>query len=258
MTITLDAPASPQAQSRYDRITRRLELPMGILALAVIPALLLDDGAGPSGVHAIARFINWIVWLAFGGEFLLRLALAPDRGEFVKRSWFDLLIVVLSPPFGVPDSLQGVRALRALRLLRLVRALAFLGIGIRTSKRALRHRKFHYVLVVTSGVILLGATALYVIERQQNAALGSFADSLWWAFSTTTGVGQTEVVPRTGEGKLVSALLMVTSVTVVGIFTATLASLFMIQDEEDEFNGLHKRLDDLEAKMDRLLTADRR
>ena len=227
---------------------------MAILALAVIPALLLDESDAPQRVHQIARAINWIVWLAFCAEFVTRLGLAPQRKVFIRGAWFDLLIIVLSPPFGVPPSLQGVRALRALRLLRLVRALAVFSIGLKTSKRALRHRKFHYVLVVTSGVVLLGATALYVIERQQNENVRSFADTLWWAFSTTTGVGQTELVPLTSEGRLVSALLMVTSITVVGIFTATLASLFRIQDEEDEFNGLHSRLNELETKLDRLLT----
>jgi tetrahydromethanopterin S-methyltransferase subunit G len=41
---------------------------------------------------------------------------------------------------------------------------------------------------------------------------------------------------------------------VLSVFTATIASLFMIEDEEDEFNGLHKRFDEMQAKLDRLLS----
>jgi hypothetical protein len=145
-------PAQVFSTSRYDRLTKALEWPMAILAMAVIPALLLDDGDATPRTHALASAINWIIWLAFCAEFVSRLAVAPDRGRFVRQSWFDLLIIVVSPPFGVPDSLQGVRAIRALRMVRLVRALAFLSIGIKTSRRALRHRKLHYVLVVTVGV----------------------------------------------------------------------------------------------------------
>jgi len=225
---------------------------MAILALAVIPALLLDDGSATPRTHKIATAINWVVCLAFCGEFLLRFAVAPQRGAFARRSWFDLLIIAISPPFGVPDTLQGVRAVRALRLLRLVRAFAFLSIGITKSRRALRHRKFHYVLVLTAGVMLLAATGLYVVERDANESLRSFWDALWWAISTTTTVGYGDIYPTTPEGRLIAVLLMLTGIGVIGVFTATIASLFMIEDEEDEFNGLHKRIDDLEAKLDRV------
>lgn len=255
MVSTIDEPEARTDAARYDRLTRALEWPMAMLALAVIPALLLDDGAATPRTHLIATAANWIIWLAFCGEFAARLAVAPDRRRFVRRSWFDLLIVVVSPPFGVPDSLQGVRAVRALRILRLVRALAFLSIGIKTSRRALRHRKFHYVLIVTASVMLLGATGLYVVERGRNEALGSFWDALWWAMSTTTTVGYGDIYPTTGEGRLIAVLLMLTGIGVIGVFTATIASLFMIEDEEDEFNSIHKRLDDIEAKLDRAISA---
>ena len=239
--------------ARYDRLTKALEWPMAILALAVIPALLLDDGAATPRTHAIASTVNWIIWLAFCAEFVVRFAVAPNRQRFLRQSWFDLLIITVSPPFGVPDAFQSVRAVRALRILRLVRALAFLSIGIKTSRRALQHKKFHYVLVLTAGVMLLGATGLYVVEHGRNESVASFWDALWWALSTTTTVGYGDIYPSTGEGRLIAVLLMLTGVGVIGIFTATIASLFMIEDEEDEFKGIHKRLDEIEVKLDRLV-----
>lgn len=257
MTVDAIAALPRRDKAVYDRLTKALEWPMAILALAVIPALLLDDGAATPRTHAIASAANWIIWLAFCGEFAARWTLAPDRQQFLRRSWFDLLIIVVSPPFGVPEALQSIRAVRALRILRLVRALAFLSIGITTSRRALRHRKFHYVLVLTAAVMVLGATGLYVVEREQNESLTSFWDALWWAISTTTTVGYGDIYPTTGEGRLIAVLLMLTGIGVIGVFTATIASLFMIEDEEDEFNGIHKRLDGLEAKLDRILDRER-
>jgi voltage-gated potassium channel len=173
----------------------------------------------------------------------------------VKRSWADLLIIAISPPFGVPQSLQGVRAVRALRLLRLVRAFAFLSIGMKTARRILHHRKFHYVLLLTAGVMLLGATGLYVVERPQNESVISFGDALWWAITTTTTVGYGDIYPVTAEGRLIAVVLMLTGIGVIGVFTATIASLFMIQDEEDEFSAIHVRLDRIDANLERLIAA---
>ena len=222
---------------------------------------MLDDGAATPRVHLIATSINWFVWLAFCGEFGLRLAVAPSRGAFIRRSWVDLLLIVISPPFGVPEALQGlraVRALRVLRLLRMVRAVGVLSIGLRASRRALRHHQFHYVLVATAAVMLLGSAGLYVVERNENDAITSFGDALWWAVTTTTTVGYGDIYPKTGEGRLIAVFLMLTGIGVIGIFTATIASLFMTQDEESEFARVERRLDAIEAKLNRLLDGERR
>lgn len=248
MTVIVEA-----ANRRYHRLTKSLEWPMALLALAVIPALLLDNGSATPRTHMIAMAVNWFVWVAFCAEFALRLSVAPARIIFIRRSWFDLLIIAVSPPFGVPQTMQGVRALRALRLIRLVRAAAFLSIGLKSARRALHHRKFHYVLVLTAGVMLLGATGLYTVENPVNQSVKSFDDALWWAITTTTTVGYGDIYPVTGEGRLIAVLLMLTGIGVIGVFTATIASLFMIQDDEDHFAAIHERLDHLHAKLDRLL-----
>lgn len=238
---------------RYARLTRALEWPMALLALAVIPALLLDDGSATPRTHLAAMAVNWFVWIAFCAEFALRWSVAPERVTFIKRSWFDLFIIAISPPFGVPQTMQGVRALRALRLMRLMKAFAFLSIGLKSAHRALHHRKFHYVLLLTAGVMLLGATGLYSVEHPINTSVKSFDDALWWAITTTTTVGYGDIYPVTAEGRLIAVLLMLTGIGVIGVFTATIASLFMIQDDEDEFVAIHDRLDRLHAKLDRLL-----
>lgn len=248
------AASSPRADATgSERFVKALEWPMACLALAVIPALLLDDGASTPQIHLVATAINWVVWLAFCAEFVGRLTLARDRSRFVRRSWFDLLIIAVSPPFGVPESLQGVRAVRALRLLRLVRAFAFLTIGVRASKRALRHRKFHYVLVVTSAVMLLGAVGLYVVERQQNEAITSFGDAIWWAVTTTTTVGYGDIYPKTGEGRLIAVLLMLTGIGVIGVFTATIASFFFMEEESSELEEIKQQLNTIQSKLDALI-----
>src|SRR5437867_10591076 len=131
------------AKARFERIERATDMPMAVLALLIVPALILEERAQSAGVRQIASGLNWIVWLAFCVEFVGKLAFAPSRRAFIRNSWFDLLIIVLSPPFLVPDAFQGVRAVRAVRLvrmLRFVRAIAVAAIGLKEAREALRHR----------------------------------------------------------------------------------------------------------------------
>src|ERR1044071_9960235 len=86
-----------------ERIEEALEWPLAICALAVIPALLIDNDTATLRVHELAEGINWFVWIAFCVEYGLRVYCAPNRTAFVRRAWFDLLIIIVSPPFGVPE-----------------------------------------------------------------------------------------------------------------------------------------------------------
>ena len=128
--------------------------------------------------------INWIVWLAFCGEYVGKLILAPSRSDYVRRAWCDLVIIVLSPPFLVSDALQGARAvgaIRFVRLLRFVRAAAVAAIGLRQAAQAFRHRRFHYVALATVVVVGLGATGIFAVEHGRNNAIQSVGDALWWS-----------------------------------------------------------------------------
>ncbi|MBI4266068.1 MAG: potassium channel family protein [Acidobacteria bacterium] len=240
----------------FDRFTRVVEWPMAILALAVVPALVLENRSTTPEIAAAAVVVNWIIWTGFCGEYLVKLVLAPSRAAYVRQAWFDFFIIVLSPPFLVPDSLQAIRTLRAarvLRLIRLLRAFAVAGMGLRLLRGLLRHHSFHYVLTVALAVVGLGAIAIYVLEGGSNAAVGSIGDALWWAVVTATTVGYGDVSPVTPEGRLIAVVLMITGIGVIGVFTATVASFFFEQAPGTDTAPLEARLANVEEKLDRIL-----
>jgi voltage-gated potassium channel len=244
---------------RVRRLVERCELPIGLLALAVVPALILQDDAVDPTIRTIASLTNWFVWLAFCAEYLLKLAIAPRRLRFVREAWFDLALIVLSPPVLVPQRLESLRSLRALRLarllrfMRLVRAFGVAFIGLRMSRRALLHKNFHYVVLIACVTIGLGAVAIYGVEREINPNVHSIGDALWWAVVTATTVGYGDVSPVTWEGRLIAVGLMLVGIAVIGVFTATLASFFFDQQKADQHAEMQARLDVIEAKLDALL-----
>lgn len=246
-----------RARRRFERFERATDLPLALLALLIVPALILEAESSRTAVRELAVAVNWIVWVAFCVEYGGKLWLAPDRRVQVRRAWFDLLLIVLSPPFLVPEAVQGVRTLRAarlVRLLRIVRAVAVAGIGLREASDAFRRRQFHYVALVTSVVVSLGAVAIFAVERGTNPAIASMGDAFWWSIVTTTTVGYGDVSPRTPEGRLIAVGLMILGIGFIGVFTATLTSFFVDPSGRGPRDSTEARLERIEKKLDALMT----
>jgi len=219
--------------------------------------VVLEDRATHPRIQEAAHVFNWIVWVAFCVEFGIRW-IARGSIRFLREAWFDLLLILVSPPFLVPDYWQGVRSLRAvrgLRLLRLLRAGAVTGIGLRLSRRVFGKRKLHYTAVVAIAIVFVGALGVFIFESESSHTINSFGDALWWAVVTATTVGYGDLSPVTVEGRLIAVVLMLTGIGVIGIFTATVASVFFEQDRS-ELADIDARLSVIEQKLDRLLGRD--
>ena len=223
---------------------------MALLALAVIPTLVVENRASTETVRNGALLLNWVIWLAFVGELLAKLAVSVDRVACLRRSWLELTLIVVAPPF-VPETLQGARTLRLVRLFRLVRAGIIVGVALRRLRSLLQHRGFAYVLCVGTIAVSLGAVGIYVFER--GLTVETIGDAYWWAIVTVTTVGYGDVSPKTGEGRLVAAVLMLVGIGVISIFTATLASFFLSNEQPSEIAQLEERLSSIEAKLDQVI-----
>ncbi len=241
------------SDTRLLRMIRGLEWPMAILALLIIPLIVLEDRATTPELRRIAVALNWTIWIAFVIEFVLGW-MADGTRKYPRKAWFDLLLILITPPFGVPQAMQGIRSVRVLRLLRLVRVFGVAVMSLRLIQRHFGNRKFHYVLLIACATVILGAIAVYVLEAGDNANIDDFGDALWWAITTVTTVGYGDITPITPEGRLVAVALMLTGIGVIGVFTATVASLFFEdqQAKNPEMDEVLARLERIEQTLDSL------
>lgn len=162
-------------------------------------------GAARAGVEMTMD----VVWMAFIADYVVRLALAPNRGRWFLRHLLDLAVVVLP-------------VLRPLRLLRLV---ALLGVLQRGAGTALRGRITAYTAGGVSLLILLSSLAVLDAERgAPGTPITTFGEAVWWSLVTITTIGYGDLAPVTAVGRCAAVLLMVGGVALAGVVTATLAS----------------------------------
>lgn len=227
-------PEIPAGASPRQRWERRAEGPM--LALSVLFLLLYAWSclrAGSTAVH-LADVGMWVVWACFAVDYLVRLALAEDRGRWFTRHLLELALVVL-PMF------------RPLRILRLVSVLV---VAQRFSASSMRVTVAVYTAFSSVLVLLVGALTIYSAERgAPGGGIGTFWDALWWSVVTVTTVGYGDISPVTLEGRFTAALLMLGGIALLGVVTATVASWLVQQVAGDAGAGEAARDAELLAEL---------
>lgn len=197
--------------SRVQRWERRAEVPLLLLAVAFLVAYawpVLDPHLSRDWRTTLA-VVSWAVWGAFAVDFLIRLALADERGDYALSHWYDIALIAV----------PLLRPLRLLRLLTLVRILD------RSASNSLAGRAAVYIAGSAAMAVLLGAIAVLDAEQHNPGAnIKTFGDAIWWAGATVTTVGYGDRFPVTTQGRCVAGVLMVVGIGVVGSVTATVAA----------------------------------
>ena len=219
----------------YHRVEQRLEIPMVILSLLFIPVIvgpLVADLSPRSDDQLLLTGV--VLWAAFALEFLWLLYLSPSRGGFVRTHKLELLIVLLP-------------VLRPLQVLRLAPAASGVRRVLHTVGRVTGRPGLRSYLLCTAGAMFVGAWFALIFERgQDGATIENYGDAIWWSFVTCTTVGYGDHYPVTGSGQVVAVFLMLIGIGGLSLLTASVAALFVDDDEADH------RVAELTAHLERI------
>jgi voltage-gated potassium channel len=99
-------------------------------------------------------------------------------------------------------------------------------------------------------------------EKAKGSNIHDYPDALWWAIVTVTTVGYGDRYPVTSGGRVVAVILMLVGIGLIGVLTATVASVFIKEHTDankEEFKKGHAHLgQQLTVISDRLADVERR
>ena len=242
-------PTDDSTGARLRTWERATEWPLTGAAVVFLAAYTREVLANTQGgTKDAAELVIDAVWVLFGVDYLVRLALASSRSRWFLHHLPDLAVIALP-------------ILRPLRLLRLV---TLVGIMQRSAGTALRGRITLYT--AGSAALLIFTSALAVLDAERHepgSSIQSFGQALWWALTTITTVGYGDTFPLSTQGRFIAALLMIGGVALAGVGTATLASWIVSLVEEEnaeqeaatqaQVAALQQQVGELSERIDRLL-----
>ena len=247
-----------------------LETIVMTLIVLVLGLLVYDTTAGPdsdrpSWLSSDAIFIvDAACCMIFMGEFFLRLSCAESKAFVWKHHWIDFVTSIPIPGeaqlarFGrVARLARFARVLRLLRFLRFLRLFFLLWRGMDKLQDVIDVKLMKRTLRWAVVVMVLGALLVYQIEGSLPPGTGAVGDNavssyplaLWWSFTTVVTGGFGDIHnPETTGGQLLTAILIVMGMVLIGVFTATLTSLFLGEQSEE----IEKLQEELGQRLDRL------
>jgi voltage-gated potassium channel len=92
----------------------------------------------------------------------------------------------------------------------------------------LRHHSLFRVLIAAAATLFLGAWLVLLFEENAKGGnIHDYPDALWWAIVTVTTVGYGDRFPVSEGGRAVAVVLMLVGIGLIGVLTATVASVFI-------------------------------
>ncbi len=200
---------------------------MAIQVLIVISLITFSLETLPDLSQQSQRLLHAVEVLTviiFTVEYAIRILVADNRVGFAT-SFFGIIDLLSILPFYIATGID-LRSLRALRLFRLLKLVRY-SKAIRRFHLAFLIAKEELILFVSVTVILLylSSVGIYYFENEAQPQLfQSVFHSLWWSVCTLTTVGDGDVYPITGGGRLFTFFVLLVGLGIVSVPAGLVAS----------------------------------
>jgi voltage-gated potassium channel len=181
-------------------------------------------------IKGVMRIVDGLLLIIFITDFLYRFFTAESKSNYFFRrwGWADLLA---SLPFPQARIFRMFRIIRVLRLLRTY--------GVRNMmNEVIKDRAGSALYLTLFTVIMLiefgGIAILYAEIDAPGASITTAPDAVWWGIVTITTVGYGDYYPVTESGRLIAIVIMVVGLSLFGVLTGFLATVFVPDDDPSD------------------------
>ena len=189
----------------------------------------------------------------FMADFFIRHRQAEDKQWYWRHHWIDFVTSIPIPPLALLENATFVRYGRTLRLVRVIRLfrldrafriLFFFWRGMDKLTEVLDIKLMKKSIRGLILAILIGAFIIHYFEGSKDPSVGNLMQSIWWSFTTVVTGGFGDIYnPESGAGRILTVILIVAGMVVVGVFTATLTSLY-VEEGTVELQMMQKTLEE--------------
>jgi voltage-gated potassium channel len=109
-------------------------------------------------------------------------------------------------------------------------------------------RQLMQILAIGGGLLAISGAGFYWLEPRVN----SYGDGLWLAFTTAATVGYGDLVPSTVAARVFAVFIVLLGYALFSVVTASIAALFVGEDEKGLEKELHRDIHALHAEVRQL------
>ncbi|MGB9979207.1 potassium channel family protein [Methanobacterium sp.] len=232
-----------------DQIKQILEAFIIILIISDLFLIILMSfiNIPPQTVGVIIDFDLFVCIVLFL-EFVVKMRNEENKLQYIRKNWIDI-VAMIPVDFLILIAADYLGFIRFLRLVRLVRVLILLRKGQKNILEFLKKTNLVHGAVIFLFIFGAGTISFFLLENGSNGEVNSWDDALWYVVVTITTVGYGDISPDSVGGRMVGAIIMIAGVFFMSLLTASLSSIMMEKESNDEHA---KNLAEMKAQMENM------
>ncbi len=210
---------------------RALDILIVVLIFIVSVIFVIKTYSLPPDLHYWLDRVENSIIVVFIIEYLLRIWSAPHRMREILKIYSIVDLLAIIPIFFAIDSYQVLRIFRALRVLRLIRFLK--GTHFFYRKFTQTHIIIIRITFIIVAIIFVSSGLIFYAEsRNPGSDIKTFTDAVYFSIITLTTVGYGDFTPKTGYGRFITILIVLSGIIFIPYQVKELIKQFLVSDEK--------------------------